>query len=212
MDRAIYLLSPMIYEGTISLPMIQFKIIADSIDFSSCDTLMFTSKEAVKSANILDIAWKDYPCLAIGSATAKQIIELGGKVEYHPSSFYGQTLSQDILEKFKNRKILYLRPKVISFDSKSFLAKSNIILDEQIIYETTCVDYQEKEQPSKNAIIVFTSPSTIKCFFKSFRWDESYTAIVIGESTKEHLAENIYYEIADEPTIKACIAKAKALE
>ena len=211
MAKSIYLLSPIKRENTISLPMIEFKIIVTNIDLSTCDTLMFTSKQAVKSADVLNAKWKNYPCLAIGSATAKQIIELGGKVEYQPSIFYGHALSQDIIEKFKNRKILYLRPKIVSFDSKLFLEKENIRLDEQIIYETICIDYKKREQPNKDSIIIFTSPSTIHCFFNNFTWDESYTAIVIGESTKEHLAENIVYQVADVPTIDACIAKAQEI-
>ena len=40
-----------------------------------------------------------------------------------------QALSQDIIEKFKDKKILYLRPKEVSFDSKGpFLTKANMHL------------------------------------------------------------------------------------
>ena len=49
----IYLLSPLKKEGTISLPMISFEIVANSIDFSKCDTLMFTSKQAVLVQRLL---------------------------------------------------------------------------------------------------------------------------------------------------------------
>jgi uroporphyrinogen-III synthase len=178
------------------------------IDFSACDTLMFTSKQAVLSAESINPKWKDIPCLAIGTATAKQIDDLGGKVVYQPSSFYGESLSQEIIEKFHDKKILYLRPKEISFDSKAFLSKAHINLKEQIIYETTCVAYTPKDAPKKNAIIIFTSPSTIRCFFKNFAWDESYTAVVIGKSTKNHLPKNVCYVVANEPTIDACIDKA----
>jgi len=43
---------------------------------------------------------------------------------------------------------------------------------------------------------------------KNFTWDESYTAVVIGEATKEHLPENARYEVADTALIDSCIAKA----
>jgi uroporphyrinogen-III synthase len=211
MTRSIYLLSPLIKEDTLSLPMIQFNIVTDNIDFSSCDTLMFTSKQAVKSADMINPDWKKFPCLAIGSATAKQIKTLGGEVLYQPKRFYGKSLSEDIIDKFKENRILYLRPKEVSFDSKSFLEASGIILQEQVIYETTCIQYMQKDKPLKNAIIIFTSPSTIHCFFKSFEWDDSYTAIVIGEATKEHLPSNIYYKVSNEATIDACIEKAKEI-
>lgn len=211
MSRPIYLLSPLLKEGTIALPMIRFSLTAKTIDLSTCDVLMFTSKQAVKSAEALNPTWKEIPCLAIGSATAKQIEALGGIVLYQPTSFYGKRLSQDIVKKFSDKKILYLRPKVVSFDSKAFLETEGVKIEEQIIYETSCICYEDKAKPEKNAIIIFTSPSTIECFFKNFTWDESYTAVVIGEATREHLDKSIEMYVADEATIDACVEKAKEI-
>lgn len=210
-DAMIYLLSPFPKGRTIHLPMIHFSLFPSTIDFSKCDTLMFTSKQAVKSAEALNPEWKKYPCLAIGSATAKEIESLGGKVKYQPKSFYGETLSQDIITQFYDKKILYLRPKEVSFDSKNFLAKAGIELQEQIIYETSCIRYEKKEKPGKNAIIIFTSPSTIHCFLENFEWDESYTAVVIGEATKRHLPIHARYEVSDTSNIDACILKANQI-
>jgi len=207
----IYLLSPLKKDDTISLPMISFKITTNSIDFDICDTLMFTSKQAVVSANNIDKRWKNYPCIAIGGATKNKIEELGGEVIYHPQKFYGESLANDIKKYFANRNILYLRPKVISFDSKGFLAKENILLHEQIIYETSCQEYNISQKPKKGAIIIFTSPSTIKCFFKNFSWDSSYMAVLIGNSTKKHLPKECKYIVADEPLIDSCIKKAKEI-
>jgi len=208
MSRAIYLLSPTPREETIALPVIDFTVTAGTIDFSTSDTLLFTSKQAVITADKIDLSWKNYPCIAIGPATKKQIEDLGGKVIYHPRSFYGETLSQDISEFFRELKLLYLRPKEVSFDSKGFLEKEGITLQEQIIYETSCIKYAPEDKPSKDAIIIFTSPSTIHCFLKNFGWDESYTAVVIGKATKVHLPVDAEYVVADEPLISSCIKKA----
>jgi len=207
----IYLLSPLKKEGTISLPMISFEIISTKIDFSNIDTLMFTSKQAVVSTNKIDKSWTKYPSIAIGEATKNRIEELGGKVLYYPKKFYGEVLADDIKERFVNRKILYLRPEQISFDSKNFLKREGIELQEQIIYRTICKKYNQEDRPHKGSIIIFTSPSTIKCFFKNFRWDSSYIAVLIGKSTKEHLPTECKYEIADKPLIDSCIKKAKEL-
>ena len=207
----IYLLSPLKKEGCIHFPMIDFSLIEKVLNFDGCDILMFTSKQAVKSVDILNPEWKNIPCLAIGAATAKIIESLGGTVLYQPNSFYGKTLSEDILTRFKDKNILYLRPKEVSFDSKTFLAKAGIELQEQIIYETSCIKYEKEDKPDKNAIIIFTSPSTIHCFLENFKWDDSYTAVVIGEATKEHLPHNAQYEVAQTPLIDACIAKAKEI-
>ena len=208
---SIYLLSPTSKIDTIHLPMIRFSLLDVQIDFSTCDTLMFSSKQAVKSADLLNPLWKNIPCLAIGKATANTIESLGGKVIYQPKTFYAETLAEDIVLKFKDKNILYLRPKDISFDSKTFLKKAGLILQEQIIYETSCVPYESKDKPLKNAIIIFTSPSSIHCFLENFAWDESYIAIVIGEATKKYLPTNAQYKVADMPLIDSCIAKAKEI-
>ena len=208
---SIYLLSPSLKEDTIHLPMIRFSLLDVKIDLSHCDTLMFSSKQAVKSAEKLNPEWKNIPCLAIGKATAKMIESLGGKVIYQPKTFYAETLAKDIIVKFKDKNILYLRPKTVSFDSKTFLEKAGLSLQEQIIYETSCVSYKRKDRPLKNAIIIFTSPSSIHCFLENFEWNESYTAVVIGEATKEYLPSNARYEVADIPLIDSCIAKAKQI-
>ena len=208
----IYLLSPLKKGGTFSLPMISFNIVSETIKFFSCDLLMFTSKQAVVSAHSIDISWKDYPCIAIGKATKKQIESLGGEVIYAPKDFYGEILAKDIQKLFFDKRILYLRPKAVSFDSKAYLAEQGIELYEQIIYETSCICYVEKDKPQKNVVIIFTSPSTVQCFFKNFDWDESYTAVLIGKATHKHLPKECNYVIADEPLIDACVKKAKELK
>jgi len=208
----IYLLSPLQKEETVSLPMIQFSLIDKPIDFSNCDTLMFTSKQAVVSADKLDKSWKNYPSIAIGKATKQKIEELGGTVMYTPKEFYGEALSKDIQKNFSDKKLLYLRPKVVSFDSKAYLKNAGIQLNEQVIYETSCVKYSKEDKPKENAIIIFTSPSTIKCFFKNFEWDSSYRAILIGKATQEHLPKECNFEVSDEPLIDSCIKKALEIE
>ena len=207
----IYLLSPLAKKDTIHLPMITFSLCVSHLVLQTYDFLMFTSKQAVISAEALNPKWKEIPCLAIGKATAKQIEALGGVVAYLPETFYGETLSHDIIEKFHEKKIAYIRPKVVSFDAKSFLEKAGIFLDEKIIYETSCIAYNIEDKPTKDAIIIFTSPSTIHCFLENFEWDESYTAVVIGKATKVHLPLNARYEVADTPLISSCIDKAKHL-
>jgi len=208
----IYLLSPLKKEGTHSLPMIAFSLVAKRIDFSSCDTLIFTSKQAVVSAENIDKRWKEFPSIAIGGATKSKIEELGGEVIYHPKEFYGEVLAKDIEQSFADRKLLYLRPKEVSFDSRAYLERAGIELEEQVIYETSCVEYEQSERPKEGAIIIFTSPSTINCFFKNFKWDESYIAILIGHATKEHLPKMCKYVIADKPLIDSCVKKAKEIE
>jgi uroporphyrinogen-III synthase len=204
----IYLLSPTPKEGVISLPMIEFKRVVDSIDFSSCDTLMFTSKQAVVTADSIDKSWRDIPSIAVGVATKAKIESFGAEVIYHPKEFYGEELAKDIESFFRDRKILYLRPAKVMFDSKGYLLSSGIELQEQIIYNTSCISYDISQKPPKESIIIFTSPSTIHCFLENFEWDSSYRAVVIGNSTKVHLPPNAIVEVATKPLIESCIKRA----
>jgi len=121
MNNKIYLLSPELKEGTNALPMITFRTLVKEIDFSLTDTLMFTSKQAVKTAESVNPLWKNLPCLAIGAATARQVETLGGRVIYQPKSFYAKVLSQDIVQKFKAKSfedIAYFEPYYL----KDFIA------------------------------------------------------------------------------------------
>jgi len=198
--------------GVFSLPMITFECTAKRIDFSICDTLMFTSKQAVVTAESIDPEWKKIPAIAVGPATKKQIEMLGGTVIFHPEDFYGEQLAEDIASFFQDRHILYLRPKKITFDSKGYLAKRGIVLQEQIIYETSCLHYAAAEQPPESSVIIFTSPSTIHCFLENFNWLSSYSAVVIGHSTRVHLPAGSDCTVADRPLIDACIEKALQLQ
>jgi len=207
---SVYLTSPLRKEGVFSLPMIRFETVTDRIDYQGCDTLMFTSKQAVVCAEELDPDWKRFPAVAIGPATASRIRELGGTVLHQPEKFYGKSLAEDLAGFFRERRLLYLRPETVSFDSRAYLEQAGIELREQIIYRTACRHYRAEEAPPPNSIIVFTSPSTIHCFLKNFLWREDYRAVVIGTATLEHLPEGCRYAVAQTPSIDACVAKARA--
>ena len=209
MARNIYLTSPLKKEGTIHLPMISFRIIKREIDFGDCDTLMFTSKQAVASADEIDPSWRGYPSIAIGGATAAEIEKRGGTVLHTPDDFYGESLAEDVARLFRDRRVLYLRPKKISFDSRTYLASKGIDLREDIIYETSCRRYERSDAPSPGSIVIFTSPSTIHCFLDNFGWSDTYTAVVIGRATLEHLPPGSDYIVSDIPRIDACVDAAK---
>jgi uroporphyrinogen-III synthase len=191
--------------------MIDFRLMTERIDYQGCDTLMFTSKQAVESAEAIDSEWKKLPTIAIGGATAGKIESLGGTVLYHPEHFYGKSLAEDVLKRFYSRRVLYLRPAVVSFDSRTFLSNAGYELKEQIIYETFCRPHSSQAKPESGGVIIFTSPSTIHCFLEQFGWESSYTAVVIGTATLEHLPENADYAVAERPLIDACIAKAREI-
>ena len=209
-SKNIYLCSPKEFKGTISLPMIEFTRLKDSIDLNDVDTILFTSKQAIVYLDEISNDWQNKKILAVGSATAKMAKELGATDIYHPKEFYGEVLANDIVAKFRNSKIVYIRPKVVSFDSKAFLSNKGIYIKEEILYETTCKEHSGKVLEG-GAVVIFTSPSTIECFFKSFSWDSSYRAVVIGKSTLKNLPQNVTAFVANEATISSCVSKAQEI-
>jgi len=190
--------------------MIKFKRVLDYLDLSDFDTLLLTSKQAVYFLDEINSQWRDKKILAVGKQTARVCKELGAKDIYNPKEFYAESLANDILNRFKDAKILYVRPRVVSFDSKAFLSNAGINIKEAILYETTCIQYENKIL-DEHAVIIFTSPSTIECFFKSFKWKGSYTAVVIGKSTLTKLPKHVNAFVAEEPTIASCIETAQKL-
>ncbi len=188
--------------------MIAFVQCADRLALEGCDTLIFTSKQAVKTAEAIDPAWKMLDTIAVGAATKRQVESLGGRVIWMPEDFYGEALAEGVKARFKARKLLYLRPKEVSFDTKGHLQKAGIAIEEQIVYETRCRAYAPDEAPEEGSVIIFTSPSTIRCFLRNFAWKESYIAVVIGKATLAHLPEGATAYVAEKPTIDACVAKA----
>jgi len=191
--------------------MIEFVPTANSIDFSSYDILLFTSQNAVSIVNQINPAWLDFPCIAIGSQTAKKIKELGGLVIGTSESYYASSLSQMIREKFPNKRILYIRPKEIASNALLSLKDQDIDIDDRIIYETKCKHYDISHKPPNGAIIIATSPSTIKCFVKNFGSFDGYKVVAIGDTTADALPFGTDYMIASKPLISECIKLAKEI-
>ncbi|MBN2825179.1 MAG: uroporphyrinogen-III synthase [Campylobacterales bacterium] len=188
--------------------MIEFQTSAKKLNLEGRDTLIFTSKQAVKTAFALNPDIIYYPALSIGKATTKTLNSLGFNVLHSSQEFYGEKLAHDIQKDFFDKKLLYLRPQKVSSDIKKLLQESLIDIEEQVIYQTKCKLYEPSDKPPKDSIIIFTSPSTIHCFLENFSWDDSYIAVVIGEATRRHLPKEAHYRVASKPLIEACVQKA----
>ncbi len=192
------------------LPLIDFKRLQDSIDFEDREVLLFTSKNSVKILDTISSDWKNLGSIAIGEESAKAIKELGGTVIFS-SNGYSKELLQDIKKKFKDKKILYLRPKVVATNYIQSL-KGVLDIRECILYETECKEYDSAKKPPPNATLIFTSPSTITCFIKNFGSLSGYKIVAIGATTAKALPKEIEFVVPSKPTIKECIKIAFAFE
>jgi uroporphyrinogen-III synthase len=204
----IYLLNNDKYEGVINYPVIKINFLSPSISFNDIDYLIFTSKNGVRAIDKITDKWKSIPSFAIGKATANEIKKRGGLVEFIGSKAYGDIFAKEITQKYHNKKFLFLRAKEIISDIKGIFKNSDNSLKETVIYETVC--NKPDNYIKKPAIVVFTSPSTVKCFVKLNDF-ENILPIAIGDKTKNILLEYTKNSVLtpEIPSIKECIKLAK---
>ncbi len=205
----IYLLNDDKYDGVINLPVIKINFFCKEVNLDSYDAIIFTSKNGVRSINKINDKWKDKEIYSIGQGTSKEIKLHNTTPIYTANNSYGDDFAQEIRKYLKGKKVLFLRAKKVTSSLNTILKDFGVDLDETIIYETICQEYKEQKKPDKDSVIIFTSPSTIKCFFKNFIWDKSYKAVVIGKVTAKVMPKSIDIFYAKEQTVKSCILRAK---
>ena len=189
------------------LPVFKIEYLPKEIDFSNYDGIIFTSKNTIYSIDSFNSFWKNLPSYAIAKKTASIINKLGGKVEFVGKKSHGDDFAEELIDIVKGKKLIYLRAKKIVSNLVSILNDNGIKCEEEIIYETKCIEIKN-ENLEKNSIFIFTSPSTIECFFKNFNWDKSFRAIAIGKTTAKYLPKNINYKVSNIQSIEACIELA----
>ncbi|MDQ1264419.1 MAG: uroporphyrinogen-III synthase [Campylobacterota bacterium] len=208
----IYILSDKKVKWAKNLPIFQIKPIKSNLDFSSYDALIFTSKNAIKSLNSFNNAWKTKPLYVIAPQTAKIAKKLGGKVKFVGKEKHGNEFANELLEVLKNKKVLYIRGSKVVSELVNILNSNSVNCDEAIVYETVCMQYKEKIKLPKNSTVIFSSPSTIECFLKNAIWDESYSAISIGHTTQKYFPPHIKPVISDTTSLESCVKKAIELK
>ncbi|WP_323587347.1 uroporphyrinogen-III synthase [Aliarcobacter butzleri] len=207
--KKIYLLNEQKHENVENLEVFQIEYIKSDIDLKKYDALVFTSKNGVKAINSFNQDWKNIPSYAIAQKTANTIIKLGGVVEFIGNSGHGNDFAYELKNVLKDKKVLYVKALKTVSNLSNILKENGIFLDEIIAYKTSCK--KSNIILEENSIFIFTSPSSVECFFKQYSWKNSYKAIVIGKTTAEFLPSNINYEISSQTSVEECIKLAKQL-
>ncbi|MCT7910473.1 uroporphyrinogen-III synthase [Arcobacter lacus] len=207
--KKIYLLNEQKHEGIENLEVFQIEYIKSDIDLKKYDALVFTSKNGVKAINSFNQDWKNIPSYAIAQKTANTIIKLDGIVEFIGNSGHGNDFAYELKNVLKNKKVLYVKALKTVSNLPNILKENGVFLDEIIAYKTSCK--KSNIILEENSIFIFTSPSSVECFFKQYSWKDSYKAIVIGKTTAEFLPSNINYKISSQTSVEECIKLAKQL-
>jgi len=205
---SIYLFSKTSYPDVNHVPILVPTYVQPSIDFSSYDYIIASSKETLTALNKIG-NWKDLPVLAISEATAEFCKQLGGKV-LDIADGYGKSIITLVEEKYSDLKALHPHAKVIAFDIESALNEKDILVDSFIVYETSCSNEKAVSLPLE-AICIFTSPSAVKCFKKKYEFLPTYKIVCIGETTASALPNDLVYVLSEKTSVESTILKAKTL-
>jgi len=211
-NKKIYILSDKKIKDTINIPMIDIKFKKQNINLEGYDTLIFTSKNGVKALNSMDKSWKKIPSYVIAPQTAKVLQSLGGILKVVGKKHHGDQFAHEISSDLKGKKVLYISGAKVVSNLIAILQENNVQCDRLVLYETVCKEYKKKIKIAKNSIIIFSSPSTIECFLNNVKWDESYTAISIGDTTAKFFPEYIQPVIAKNTSLESCVEKGLELQ
>jgi len=208
----IYLLNDTKMKFAKNIPLFEIKYIKQNVNFHNYDALIFSSKNGVLAIESMNKEWRKVPSYAISEQTGKLIRDFGGHLKYAGRKRHGDEFAYEILKDLKGKRVLYIRAKEVVSNMLEILKENGIKCDDVVVYENLFKEPKEKKDLPKNSKIVFSSPSTIKYFFKAFSWDDSYTAISIGHTTAKYFPEHIKPIIADKTSLKACVTKALEIE
>lgn len=205
----IYLLNNIPFEGVENLEVFKIEFIPSTINISDYDALIFTSKNAIYSLNSFNNDWKNINSYAIAPKTAKIINESDGKVQFTGVSSHGNEFAEELVPLLKNKKCLYIRAQKVVSKLVDILKQNYINIDELITYKTVSNVDSLSNIIEDGSTIIFTSPSSVNCFFQKYQWNDTLRAIVIGKTTSKYLPKNIKFEISTTTSIEECIKLAK---
>ncbi len=204
MPKPIYLFSISSHPDAIHINSLDIGFFQPKIIFSNYDYLILTSKQASKALEQYEKEeYIEKKALCISTQTAKSYERLGGKV-LELGSGYGDDMKAIIKKYPKEIKWLYLRAESIASNFASELQEEKYNIEESVVYKSECSEVIQDVQVQKNTVLIFTSPSSVKCFLKTHQIEEDKEVIVIGKTTAKALPKQIKYKIAKEKTIQSC--------
>ncbi len=210
MEPPVYLLSSTKVEGAKNLPLIKTVFIDANISIDDYDVVIFTSKTAVEAIEKLGVDWRRKPSIAIGDATADKIKKLKGRVSFVSNEAYGDELAVEITKRYRFLRFLYPRAKTIASNLPDILRKKGGDITEITVYETVCND-EIFDAPIDGSVIVFSSPSTVRCFYERFGWKDTYKCVAIGKTTANAINFCDDVHISPRQTLEAAVEFAQKL-
>ena len=209
--KPIYLFSISSHPNAVNINSLAIKFLKPSIDFSKYDYLIITSKqtsESLKQYETQEYIEKKGLCVSVASAASFE--SLGGTV-LDIGGGYGDNLVDKIKSYPKATKWLYLRAKVVASDFVEVCKTDGFDIEEAIVYESDCSQEILDVEVEDESILIFTSPSSLKCFLKTHEISNKSKVVVIGKTTAKAVPKNTEYVLSNETTIDSCMEIASNL-
>ena len=207
----IYLFSVSSHPDAIHINSLSVSFFKPDIGFSDIDYLILTSKQAVKALEQYSKEqYIDKKALCISKATAAAYEDIGGEV-LQIGKGYGDTLVDVIKSYPKETRWLYLRAETVASDFAKELRTQGYNIEESVVYKSECsAEILDAVVPCE-AVLVFTSPSSVKCYLRKHSFQPSQKIIVIGKTTAKALPKGTECIISPQTTVESCIKIAKNL-
>lgn len=205
----IYSLNNLKFKDVINIEVFAIEFIESNLNILDYDALIFTSKNAIYAIDSFNKEWINVPSYAIAPKTAEVINKANGKLVFTGISSHGNEFAQELIPLLKDKKVLYIKAEKTVSSLMKILKNNDININELVTYKTSCKSSSIKLE--KDSVIIFSSPSSVNCFFKNYEWDKSYKAVVIGKTTANYLPNNINYTLSLKTSIEECINLAKQL-
>ena len=206
----IYLFSKTSHPDVTHVPVLNTLFLQPTINFDDYDAIVLTSKQAVTALDKISPKWKSIPALSIASKTEDMVREAGGTL-LDRGIGYGDSLDDIIVKKYADKRWLYPRPKIVASNFKERVKARGIVMDDVIVYETSCNQSCKNMELPDDAILIFTSPFTIECFLQFYEFKETYQVIAIGKTTAKALPSEVECLMPEIPNVDTCVALAKTL-
>lgn len=210
MTRPIYLFSKTRNTEVVHVPILLTEFLQPVIDYTHYDAIVLTSKQAAIALEQINHDWIRLPVLTIADFTAKQARDFGAQVLEHGGG-YGDTLAEIIINGYSTWRWLYPRPEVVASDFAKRVSDAGVCMKGVVVYKTTCNADVATLALEHDAILIFTSPFTIKCFLQQHRFSASHTIIAIGATTASALPDTVEALMPKTPSVQGCVDLAKTL-
>ncbi len=204
----IYLFSKTSHPDVTHIPVLNTLFLQPAINFDDYDAIVLTSKQAVTALDKISSKWKSVPALSIASKTEEMVREAGGTL-LDRGNGYGDSLDDIIVKKYADKRWLYPRPRIVASNFKDRVKERGIVMDDVVVYETSCNQSCKDIELPDDAILIFTSPFTIECFLEFYEFKEAYQVIAIGKTTAKALPLEVQYLMPDTPNVDSCVSLAK---